>query len=161
MKPTYAYPLAALISTSLLFALTGCDGGKSSEDSHEDHNHGAAVPGDHHEGHAQHDDHHSAKPNTQQPSDARKVTVEATDFAFNPATITAQPGEKLFIELVNKGSAVHMWEIEGVPGTHVHAPVGQTSREVVLAPTKRGSYRIICTTAGHEQLGMVGTLVVK
>ena len=105
--------------------------------------------------------HHAAASNGQRPSDARKVTVEATDFAFDPATITAHPGEKLFIELVNKGDAVHMWQTENKPETHVHTPVGETSSKVVQAPGEAGNYRIICQTPGHEERGMVGTLEVR
>jgi plastocyanin len=106
-------------------------------------------------------DHHSTTSTPEMPEDARKVTVVTTDYAFDPATITARPGEKLYIELVNEGNAVHMWQLEGKPETHIHTAVGETSTNVVTAPQKTGTYKIVCGTSGHEDLGMVGTLKVE
>jgi uncharacterized cupredoxin-like copper-binding protein len=172
MKHLHVFPIAALLGSAFLFTLTGCDANKpAGNESHEGHDHGsessgddAAMPnshagaGDHHAGSG---DHHAATPDTKQPSDARKITVVATDFAFDPATVTAKPGEKLFIELVNQGNAVHMWQLEGKPETHVHTAVGETSAKVVIAPQKVGTYKLVCTTPGHTELGMVGSLKVE
>jgi len=54
-----------------------------------------------------------------------------------------------------------MWQLEGKPETHVHTSGGETSSKVVIAPKKAGTYKLVCSTPGHVQLGMVGTLTVK
>lgn len=104
---------------------------------------------------------HHASTEAEKPADARTVEIVATDYAFDPATVTAEPGEKLYIKLVNQGEAVHMWQIEGMPETHVHTNPGVTASKVITAPEKSGSYQVICQTPGHEERGMVGTLKVR
>lgn len=113
-------------------------------------------------------DHHmeSGDPHTatfvgEKPDDARHITITATDFEFSPAEIRAKPGEKLYIELVNEGNVVHMWQLRDRPATHIHTPVGETSAKVVVAPESPGEYEIVCGTPGHEDRGMVGTLKVS
>ena len=91
----------------------------------------------------------------------RAVTITATDFAFEPKTITAAPGEKLYVTLINKGQAVHMWQLDGLPETHLHTPVGETAAKTIVAPSQTGPYKVICSTPGHEQLGMIGQLEVR
>lgn len=113
-----------------------------------------------HSSHEAHGDHHGATHETK-PADARSVRIVASDFAFEPATIDAKPGEKLYVKLINQGDAVHMWQIEDRMETHVHTNAGETSTKVVTAPSEPGVYQIICTTPGHEKLGMVGTLRVQ
>lgn len=103
---------------------------------------------------------HHGSTEEEKPTDARSVKIVATDFTFDPATITAKSGEKLYIILVNQGNAVHMWQIEGMPKTHVHTKPGETSTKVITAPAKSGRYKVVCQTAGHAKLGMVGTLKV-
>ena len=168
IKKTSLATSAALI---LLLALSGCGADESSPSEHGhdsgEHAHGSDMPktdvphmASDSGGHGMMD-HHSDGAATKQPADARKVTVIATDFSFEPATVTAKPGEKLFIELINQGNAVHMWQLEGKPETHVHANAGETSAKVVIAPQKAGTYQLVCSTPGQVQLGMVGTLTVK
>jgi plastocyanin len=161
------------VTSAALILLLALSGSGADEESHSDqdhdsveHQHGGDMP----EAHMPHMipeaddhtmDHHSANPAMEKPADARKITIIATDFTFDPATITAKPGEKLFIELINKGNAVHMWQLEGKHETHVHTATGETSAKVVIAPQKAGSYELVCSTPGHVQLGMVGTLKVE
>jgi len=159
-----------LIAFIFLLNLSGCGGDEESVSSHhhdseyeqrdkntmQDHaSHMTSEAENHSTGH------HSASGEMEQPTDARKVSVVATDFRFNPATIVASPGEKLYIELVNRGNAVHMWQLEGKPETHVHTAVGETAANVITAPQEIGSYKIVCGTPGHVEKGMVGTLYVE
>ena len=147
----------ALLPSSLLI-LSGC--GDNVDEHHEDMHNGDAgeMYG---EGAAHHDQHERASAMNEAPSDARQVTVAATDFAFDPAEITAYPGEKLHVQLNNKGTSTHMWEVEGVSGTHAHAPMGTSDSVTFTAPEEPGEYNIYCGVAGHEAKGMVGTLIVR
>lgn len=155
--------LAAPLGLILVIFLAGCGAEKEPDDGHgHEHSETADVHAPHLTMSADESmDHHGSTGKIEKPADARKVTVIATDFAFEPSNITAKPGEKLFIELVNTGNAVHMWQLEGKPETHVHTSGGETSSKVVIAPEKAGSYKLVCSTPGHVQFGMVGTLTVK
>ena len=95
------------------------------------------------------------------PADARKITIAAKDYYFEPADITASPGEMLHVELINEGSTMHMWEVEDVSGTHLHTQVGESASTTFKAPSEPGSYRIYCGAPGHAERGMVGTLTVS
>ena len=162
------FPL--LIVSFLLLSLSGCGDSKESSPEHgndsDEHQHSSDMTeADMHHMTPDSDAHsmdaHSAESNMKKPADARQMTIVATDFAFDPANIIAKSGEKLFIELVNQGNVVHMWQLEGKPETHVHALAGVTSAKVVIAPEKAGTYQLVCGTPGHVQLGMVGTLKVE
>lgn len=93
--------------------------------------------------------------------DARRITVTATDHAFDPSEIEATPGEKLAIQLTNQGNAGHMWQLKGMPATHIHAKHGQSATQVITVPEEAGDYKIFCGMEGHEEMGMVGTLSVQ
>lgn len=93
--------------------------------------------------------------------DARRITVTATDHAFDPAEIEAAPGEKLAIQLTNQGNVGHMWQLKGMPATHIHAKHGQSATQVITVPEEAGDYKIFCGMEGHEEMGMVGTLSVQ
>lgn len=106
-------------------------------------------------------DHHESSEGMEVPEDARRITITATDYDFDPAGVEAAPGEKLFIKLVNKGNTIHMWQLKGMSETHLHAEPGESASKLITAPEEPGDYHIFCGTKGHEQLGMVGTLSVK
>ena len=91
---------------------------------------------------------------------ARPVAVRAVDLRFDPATITATPGDILRIQLTNGDALLHDWNVPGVPGAHVDADGFKTAEAVFRAPA-RGTYQIVCTVPGHKDAGMVGTLIVQ
>lgn len=69
------------------------------------------------------DDDDNAKTNTPKPAaattaagggettSAKEITINAADFSFNPATITAAPGQKVKITLKNDGQAKHSFTV--------------------------------------------------
>ncbi len=90
---------------------------------------------------------------------ARAVTVQATEFAFTPASLEASAGETVKVTLENKGTVEHDFVIDELR-VKAHAAVG-TSADATLSDLKPGTYTFYCTIAGHRQAGMEGTLVVK
>lgn len=182
MKRRTTYIVVGFFASVALLAFTGCsednDGvhhmmvdhqehTATEADSHDNYATSSDQQGaENHSGHASHENHsgevdrHAATQETK-PPDARAIRVVATDFAFEPANITAKPGEKLHIKLVNEGDAVHMWQIGDRMETHVHTNAGETSSKTVTAPVEPGVYDIVCTTPGHKDLGMVGSLTVR
>lgn len=112
---------------------------------------------------------------------AQPITVEASEFKFEPATIEVATGRLVKMTMRNKGTVEHDWAIMTIttmgmkesssgrhdmshtadkPDLHVNAMTGR-SAEVEFTPSQPGTYQIICTVAGHKEAGMVGTLVVK
>ncbi|MBI5029299.1 MAG: cupredoxin domain-containing protein [Chloroflexi bacterium] len=111
---------------------------------------------------------------------AQQVTIQVSEFSYQPATIEVLVGQPVKLTLQNKGSVEHDWAIQKIPvidvreagqgghnmgGTttpdlHVSALNGK-SAELVFTPTRAGTYQVACTVAGHKEAGMVGTLIVK
>lgn len=98
------------------------------------------------------------------PTGAREVTVEATNFKYEPAEIKAAPGEKLKVTLVNKGESGHSIGIRLPSGDKELEKIvaaGKSGSMIVTAPDKEGSYPFYCPVGNHEDKGMKGSLVVK
>ena len=89
--------------------------------------------------------------------------VVAHEYSFDPARIVVAGGPTdLRIVLDNQGELAHNIEVldgERELGGLPSFPGGERrSTEVRVAP---GTYRLVCTVADHEQLGMVGALEVR
>jgi len=91
---------------------------------------------------------------------AGAITVNMTEFKFEPATIEAQTGEITF-NLVNDGTVDHDMHIEipGNPQTSELVGPGESATFTVTI-NEPGEYEIWCTVAGHRESGMEGTLKV-
>lgn len=123
-----ASPLLALLVVAIL---TGCGGGEGGGDGAETSDTGAVSSG--------------------------PISVSATDFAFSPAELAAEPGT-VEIELVNDGEMPHAIAIDGVDASsETIDPGGTTTLSVEL---EEGTYEVYCPVEGHREAGMVGTLTV-
>lgn len=112
----------------------------------------------------------------QEPSPGLVVT--ATEFRFNPSTLTLKAGEPAELTFKNAGQTLHDFALVTGPGIptpnaptseadsqssngspyHVAAQAGtQATLKLTLPP---GSYTFICTVQGHADLGMRGNLTV-
>lgn len=113
---------------------------------------------------------------------AADITVEMTDFAYNPSSITVPVGEPVTLTLKNVGNIEHDFVVEKIDATtkmledsgsdahhahgeqqnydlHVSANAGDTS-VIELTVAEPGTYRVFCSVEGHEEAGMIGELVV-
>ena len=113
---------------------------------------------------------------------ATDITVEMTDFAYNPSSITVPVGEPVTLTLKNVGNIEHDLVVEKIDATpkvvedrgsdahhahgeqqnydlHVSANAGETS-VIELTVAEPGTYRVFCSVEGHEEAGMIGELVV-
>jgi plastocyanin len=91
----------------------------------------------------------------------RTITVTATDFHFRLSpTIGLKHGTPVIFKLVNKGSAVHNFDIQGVKATKVIAGGGKTT-SIKVTFKKAGKYQYVCDVPRHIELGMAGTLRVR
>jgi len=87
------------------------------------------------------------------------VTVTTTEFKFDPATITAAPGQTINLTLKNTGSVAHTFVLAAA-NVKVTVDPGKTATQTFTAPAA-GSYDFTCDIAGHKDAGMTGKLVVK
>ena len=90
--------------------------------------------------------------------DAREVVLTATEWAFEPETITVKVGEPITLVLRNDGAIEHGVEVSAF-GLHVHAEIGATVKGSFV-PDKPGTYEFACEISGHREAGMIGKLVV-
>ena len=88
----------------------------------------------------------------------RTFRVEASQFAYSPAEISVNPGDKVTIELVST-DVVHGLYVDGY-GISVKADPGQTATLTFVAD-KAGAFRLRCNvTCGAMHPFMVGKLNV-
>jgi plastocyanin len=96
-------------------------------------------------------------------SDVRggQVEIELDDFLIRPQNLRAEAGELTF-EVRNRGRLGHNFRLRDGRGEPVAITTllpGEGASETVTL--RRGSYKMVCTVANHEQLGMTGRLVVR
>lgn len=88
----------------------------------------------------------------------RVFRVEARQFAYSPAEIRANPGDKVTIQLVST-DVVHGLYVDGY-GVSVSADPGQTA-ELTFVADRSGSFRLRCNvTCGAMHPFMIGKLTV-
>ena len=107
------------------------------------------------------------------------IEVVAQDVRFKPDRIEVPAGQTVKLRLKNLDSTEHDLEVRGLTPTSIsgggHEGHGEPIRLVktlaVHADAKgtatvefradeKGTYEVVCTIPGHEQAGMVATLVV-
>jgi plastocyanin len=92
----------------------------------------------------------------------QRVEIELDDFLIRPQNVRAERGRLTFV-VRNRGRLGHNLRVRGRDGREpievtTLLPGEQASRTATLAP---GTYKMLCTVANHEQLGMTGRLVVR
>ena len=88
------------------------------------------------------------------------VTVRAQDtFMFDPASLTAQVGQRVEINLENIGVLEHNLVIDEF-SVSAGPILGGQSAPVSFTPSAAGTYTYYCNVPGHREAGMEGTLTV-
>jgi heme/copper-type cytochrome/quinol oxidase subunit 2 len=90
---------------------------------------------------------------------AAEITVTLDDFLISPSTVVVVEGEATNITVVNAGAAPHDFTVPDL-GIRIEVAPGDTVT-AGIAPQPAGTYDTLCTVAGHESLGMVGSFVVQ
>lgn len=89
-----------------------------------------------------------------------KITLELTEFAYSTKAIEVPGGQKVTLELRNKGTVEHDFTIDAI-GLKVIVKPGQTAQRAI-GPFEAGTtYDVYCTVAGHKESGMTAKLTVK
>lgn len=90
-----------------------------------------------------------------------RVEITLDDFLIKPQNVRAPAGE-LTVVVTNRGRLGHNLRVRDRDGEPVKVttllPGDSATETVTLRP---GRYKMLCTVANHEQLGMTGRLVVR
>jgi plastocyanin len=93
-------------------------------------------------------------------------TVTMREYEFEPKDVSIRSGQALSV--VNDGEIAHNLTIEREPrGETLAEPLATTgtflpgNRRRLRVALPPGTYRMICTVPGHDDLGMLGTLHVR
>jgi uncharacterized cupredoxin-like copper-binding protein len=109
----------------------------------------------------------------------KTVTLNLTEFQFQPADITINVGQPIKLVLKNNGTVLHDFvsmdakvevkEEHGAehampgmaePALHAAVEAGKQST-LEFTATEPGTYTFYCTESGHQEAGMTGKLIVK
>ncbi|CAN5319186.1 hypothetical protein BH23BAC1_BH23BAC1_34810 [soil metagenome] len=94
----------------------------------------------------------------------RTVDVEAKDHVYFPREISARPGERFYVNLINGGNEGHNihFDLPEAPKTFGEpVPTGQSRTLLVNAPAQPGRYQVFCPVDDHRERGMIATLIVE
>jgi len=93
----------------------------------------------------------------------QSIRVKGDEYSFDPGRITVTRADsELGITLVNEGRLAHnliVMDGERELGGLRSFPAGEERTLRVRLPP--GSYRLVCTVADHEELGMTGEIEVE
>jgi len=109
---------------------------------------------------------------------ATEVTFVATDFAFDPATVTVVSATDVPVTLDNQGATNHNWALlpagvtvsgeDQLAGVELLTVVGDEVAGIAGGATadgtlnlEPGSYQFVCLVPGHFSAGMTGTLTAQ
>jgi uncharacterized cupredoxin-like copper-binding protein len=91
---------------------------------------------------------------------AKIVTVTMTDFHFKIVPATGlKHGVPITFKVVNKGAALHNFDLQKVKASKVIAAGKTTSITVTFK--KAGKYQYTCDVPRHAELGMAGSLKIS
>ncbi|AMX83178.1 hypothetical protein GS3922_05485 [Geobacillus subterraneus] len=107
---------------------------------------------------------------------AKKVVIEATEFAYFPKDFKLSAGQPVTLIFKNSGEVEHDIEFENMKVSllqqshhgnhsknqtvHIHSLPGKTA-EIRFIPVESGVFRFYCTVPGHKESGMVGFVEVS
>ena len=102
----------------------------------------------------------SAEPSSPDPS-AAVLRVHLADFMIDPSEIEVA-GTAITIAVTNDGPTPHNFSIRDATGAVVLATedLSPGDEQTLTGELEPGEYTIFCALAGHESLGMSGTLTV-
>jgi uncharacterized cupredoxin-like copper-binding protein len=105
-------------------------------------------------------------------SQARPVTVVASEYRFSPAKLTFKRGVTYRLHIENHGKELHEFHapaffkavaladpaVLNADRTEILVPPG-AAKDLIFVAKKAGHYRLICSD--HDWTGMTGAITVK
>jgi len=90
-----------------------------------------------------------------------RIAITLDDYFISPQEVRADTGRITFA-VTNRGRVGHNFRVRDEDGERVQVTTllpGDSATEAADLP--RGGYKMVCTVANHEELGMSGRLVVR
>lgn len=89
----------------------------------------------------------------------RDVEITLSDFDIVPGKFDAEAGETITFVITNDGPNPHNFQVKGLMDRASDTiGEGESTAVTVTIPDDGGTFTYICAIAGHEALGMKGTL---
>ena len=89
----------------------------------------------------------------------RSFDMIGEDFRFSPDTLRVNDGDTVQINFSNPDVVPHLIDLPAFNQHIALAPGGEFTLEFVV--DKTGSFPFVCSVPGHEEAGMVGSLIVE
>jgi plastocyanin len=93
---------------------------------------------------------------------SQTIVIEGDEYRFDPGRVVVSGGGPVRINFENVGSLAHNVTVfqgeRRIAGVRSFPPGEERSLRVNAPP---GAYRLVCTVADHEELGMVGELDLR
>ncbi len=104
-----------------------------------------------------------------------ELAMSMSEFSFSPASATVPAGAEVTLTVTNSGTIEHNWVLldagyqasapfdatdQAYVVTETKVPAGEVQTFTFTAPSKAGSYQIVCSVPGHLEAGMKATLTV-
>lgn len=91
---------------------------------------------------------------------AKEYMVNGTEFAFDPAVMEVQVGDRITIIFTNTGTMPHDWVLDEFGVRTAVLDPGESETVEFVAGTA-GTYEYYCSVGNHREQGMVGTITVE
>ena len=88
------------------------------------------------------------------------VAVIAREWFFEPTSLHVRAGQPVALSVTNAGEQLHTFTVPNLGIDTGPLQPGATENLIFTAPAERGTYEVLCTFPGHEEAGMIGSLVV-
>jgi len=89
----------------------------------------------------------------------RSFDMIGQDFRFSPDTLRVNDGDTVRINFSNPDVVPHLIDLPAFNQHIALAPGGEFTLEFVV--DKVGSFPFVCSVPGHEEAGMVGSVIVE
>lgn len=87
--------------------------------------------------------------------------ASGTTYCLEPTEISVTSGQDVTLSVKNVGANQHTFVLVDVAGANTLDLAAGKAGEVKFTAPAPGEYKFYCDVPGHEQLGMVGKLIVK
>ena len=94
------------------------------------------------------------------PITPRIIEIVASEFAFDPAELTLQPGEVITLRLRNDGEDVHSLTIRDLD-VSIQVQPGETAEQTFTVAAEGADFKFFCSIPGHIEKGMEGQISLE
>lgn len=92
--------------------------------------------------------------------ETNSVDVVASDFRFDPSSVSVDTAGRTTFRLTNEGGTTHALELEGNGIEEETDEIGPGESAELTIDLEDGEYELYCPVGNHRELGMEGRLVV-